>query len=492
MTERKYYEAYDDRYQQVHAQSLQWFSDTPSEIIGEVMQAFSVTPDRRILEIGCGEGRDAAPILEKGYNLLATDISPEAISYCCRKFPKYASSFRVLDCVSGRLEEKFDFIYAVAVIHMLVEERDRAAFYRFIRSHLTDEGIALICTMGDGSTERKSDISTAFSLQERTHEQTGRTVSIAGTSCRMVNWDTFHAELSENGLDVIQDGMTSIPSVFPEMMYAVVRRKPEMPVIAGLGWTFDTAAETYEKMRPGYVQELYRTVFDYVPIDSNCKTVEIGIGGGQATLPVLERGCELTAVERGEQFSALCAEKFRDYPGFRVVTGKFEEVPFEQDAYDLVFSASAFHWIPEEVGYRKVLSMLKPGGAFARFANHPYPDKGKPELMEEIEKLYGAYYCKFHNREKSVPMEYTLEQAKERAMIAQKYGFTDIRYALYKRTRTFTAREYIALLGTYSDHIVMEDALRIPFFEKIEEAINDYGGTFTLYDTIDLQLARKP
>lgn len=30
--------------------------------------------------------------------------------------------------------------------------------------------------------------------------------------------------------------------------------------------------------------------------------------------------------------------------------------------------ASAFHWVPEEIGYSKVYAMLKPGGAFARFA----------------------------------------------------------------------------------------------------------------------------
>ena len=38
----------------------------------------------------------------------------------------------------------------------------------------------------------------------------------------------------------------------------------------------------------------------------------------------------------------------------------------------------------------------------------------------------------------------------------------------------------------------MEEKVKTEFFEKIEEAINQYGGTFTIYDTIDLQLARKP
>lgn len=48
------------------------------------------------------------------------------------------------------------------------------------------------------------------------------------------------------------------------------------------------------------------------------------------------------------------------------------------------------------------------------------------------------------------------------------------------------------MLGTYSDHIAIEEKIRTEFFSKIEEAINRHGGTFTIYDTIDLQLARKP
>ena len=76
-------------------------------------------------------------------------------------------------------------------------------------------------------------------------------------------------------------------------------------------------------------------------------------------------------------------------------------------------------------------------------------------------------------------------------MLAGKYGFTDIQYKLFYRTRTFSAKEYIMLLGTYSDHIAIEEKIRAEFFSKIEDAINRYGGELTIYDTIDLQLARK-
>ena len=265
-----------------------------------------------------------------------------------------------------------------------------------------------------------------------------------------------------------------------------------MPVIKGLGWTFDTVASTYEKMRPGYVEQVYQTIFDYIPINDNSNVLEIGSGGGQATAPMLTTGCKLTAVEPGQQFSELLKEKFKEFPKFSVITDKFENTQLEENSFDLVFAASAFHWIPEEIGYEKVFNLLKSGGAFARFANHPYRDKGNIKLAEEIDEIYDEYYYKFHNKKRTPLTEYTQEEAKERAMIAQKYGFIDIQYSLFHRQRVFTAKEYVQLLGTYSDHIAIEENIRKVFFSKIEEAIEKHGGTITIYDTIDLELARKP
>ena len=260
-----------------------------------------------------------------------------------------------------------------------------------------------------------------------------------------------------------------------------------MPVIPGLGWTFDTVASTYEKLRPGYVDALYQDIFAYCPLDASSRAVEVGIGGGQATRPILETGCAVTAVEPGANFCELCREKFAAYPNFSIMNGKFEDAVLPAESCDLVYSASAFHWVPEEVGYRKVFDVLKPGGAFARFANHPYKDKGRPGMHEALQAVYAVYMPG-----SLVPDEYSEEAAAQRAQIAAKYGFTDIRHHLYRRTRDFTAAEYVQLLGTYSDHIAIEKETRGRFFREIEAAINGLGGVITIYDTIDLQLARKP
>lgn len=251
--------------------------------------------------------------------------------------------------------------------------------------------------------------------------------------------------------------------------------------------TFDKEASKYEKMRPEYVKELYGDIFSYHSVGETSSVIEIGIGGGQATLPFLKTGCKLTAVEYGANLSELCREKYKDYPRFSVVNSKFEDFQCPDNSVDVIFSASAFHWIPEEIGYPKVFNMLKSGGIFARFANHPFLDKGRPEMSEGIQEIYKKYRPDSYSR----PIEYTEENAKQRADIAEKYGFCDMAYNLYKRTRTFSSDDYILLLGTYSDNISLEDNIRRSFFSEIKAVIDSYGGFITLYDTIDLQLARK-
>lgn len=52
--------------------------------------------------------------------------------------------------------------------------------------------------------------------------------------------------------------------------------------------------------------------FKYIPINESSNVFEIGIGGGQATLPILKIGCKLTAVEYGENLAELC--RFSSHP----------------------------------------------------------------------------------------------------------------------------------------------------------------------------------
>ena len=218
---RAYYEAYEERYRAVHEKGLRWSGERPTPIVAEVAARYCRKPGAKLLELGCGEGRDARALLARGYDLLATDAAPEAIAFCRRAMPEHAECFAVLDCLRDAHEARYDFIFAVAVVHMLVLDEDRRGFYRFFAEHLAPEGVGLICTMGDGETEMRSDVSEAFELKEREHPS-GKLL-VAATSCRMVSFPTFERELAESGLAIAEQGITEAMPDFDKLMYAIVR-----------------------------------------------------------------------------------------------------------------------------------------------------------------------------------------------------------------------------------------------------------------------------
>lgn len=220
----KYYEAYEKRYRQVHDQSLSWASDKNSPIVSDILKKYVKCDDPKILDVGCGEGRDCLFLMKQGYHVLAVDVSEEAIRYC-RELAgaENRDSFRVLDVCRSKLEERFDFIYSVATLHMLVLQQDRERYLSFIKNHLSEGGYALILSMGDGVTESESNIDEAFEDKTRIHQETGMELSVASTSCKMVSFDTFREELHRAGFSVVEDGLTESPPDFPIIMYAVVQ-----------------------------------------------------------------------------------------------------------------------------------------------------------------------------------------------------------------------------------------------------------------------------
>ena len=218
----KYYEAYDTRYKQVHNKGLVWSTNINTEIVEVTINKYHLE-NKKMLEIGCGEGRDARYLLNKNYNVLATDISQEAIDYCVRNDITHKDSYKVLDVLSDNSQNKYGFIYSVACLHMLVLDEDRNKYYSYIYNHLEDDGYALILTMGDGIKESISDIAKAFDDIKRVHQESNQEIEVATTSCRIVNFDTLLKEVN-NKFEVIEYGITEIENHFDRIMYIVIKK----------------------------------------------------------------------------------------------------------------------------------------------------------------------------------------------------------------------------------------------------------------------------
>lgn len=251
--------------------------------------------------------------------------------------------------------------------------------------------------------------------------------------------------------------------------------------------TFDNAAEDYDSIRPEYPRELYEDISAYLPITKESRVLEVGLGTGKAAGPVLDTGCGLTGIEPGGNLLALAKKRLQGYSNLSLIEKTLQDYGCPDNIFDLVYSATAFHWIPEDYGYKRVYSLLRPGGAFARFAYHAGPDKKRLEQSEEIHSFYEKYMG-----HKGRYRELTDGRVRELAELAGKYGFTDTQYHIYHMEKDFTANEYMKLLRTYRDHMVLDPASREGLFRGIYETIKKYGGVTTVYYTVDLELGRKP
>ena len=221
---KRYYEAYDRRYRQIHEKGLSWSTDRTTSLVEETIRRYSLE-EARMLEIGCGEGRDARYLLGRDYDVTALDISREAVDYCIARDPKHKERYLTADVLRQDVPEgKFAFIYSVACLHMLVPDEDRNRFYRYIHEHLSDDGLALVLSMGDGYRQMQSDIGKAFEDVNRIHQESQKEVFIAATSLRMVDSGTFQQEAVRNGFRVIDYGMTQIEDHFDQIMYQIIRK----------------------------------------------------------------------------------------------------------------------------------------------------------------------------------------------------------------------------------------------------------------------------
>jgi SAM-dependent methyltransferase len=138
-----------------------------------------------------------------------------------------------------------------------------------------------------------------------------------------------------------------------------------MPDAVPLHATFDTVASLYDEVRPGYPAVIIDAVIERSGLPAEGRILEIGCGTGQITRPFARRGYAILALELGPSLAALAAEHLRPYPQVRVVYVAFEHWLIEREAFDLVLSAQAFHWIDPALGLARAAEVLKPQGAIA-------------------------------------------------------------------------------------------------------------------------------
>jgi SAM-dependent methyltransferase len=108
--------------------------------------------------------------------------------------------------------------------------------------------------------------------------------------------------------------------------------------------------------------------------------LEVGCGTGKLTEVLVDLGLHVDAVDPGARMVAAARRRVSRLDRVRFHVDRFEDVALPEEAFDAVFSATAFHWLDSQVSWRKASSHLKPGGLLALLAHTSVRDERSADL----------------------------------------------------------------------------------------------------------------
>ena len=178
-------------------------------------------------------------------------------------------------------------------------------------------------------------------------------------------------------------------------------------------------------------------------------------------------GFRITALERGPSLAERARSNLREFPGVRVLEASFEDWETDQ-TFDLVYAATAWHWIDPEVAYAKAASLLRPGGHLAIWgASHGLPEGFDP-FFTEIQSVYEQIGESHPGPWPGPPPEQWPglgEQLRASGL------FEEVGLLRYVWALRYTAEQYLALLDTFSGHIAMERQKRDLLYGEIRRRL---------------------
>jgi SAM-dependent methyltransferase len=233
--------------------------------------------------------------------------------------------------------------------------------------------------------------------------------------------------------------------------------------------TFNGVAESYQRVRPDYPAGLFDDLVESAGLAPGYRLLEVGCATGKATLPLARRGFRVTCIELGAQLAAAARRNLAGL-GAEVIEGRFEDwQPASGERFDLVFAATAWHWIDPAVRYRAAWRVLRPGGHLAFWsASHVFPDGGDP-FFDEIQDVYNEINQGLQ-ADTTRPRPGELEEHTAEIEASGLFEVTHIRH--FDWERVYDAEGYIELLDTFSGHISMEDWQRERLYAEIRRRLS--------------------
>jgi tellurite methyltransferase len=139
-------------YDQKYASEDFYWGKAPSSLAPRAVEMLKPGGDLhpKLLDLGCGEGRDSVYFAQHGFEVTGLDLSSVGLE----KAQRYAAEAGVriktvrADVADYRLESVYDVIFSTGTLHFLPPDIRQARFENY-RAHTTPDGIHVISVFVD-------------------------------------------------------------------------------------------------------------------------------------------------------------------------------------------------------------------------------------------------------------------------------------------------------------------------------------------------------
>lgn len=253
----------------------------------------------------------------------------------------------------------------------------------------------------------------------------------------------------------------------------------------------DQVARLYDRARPGYPAALFDDIVSYAKLNDQSRILEVGCGSGQATLPLARRGYAVDCLEPGAQMASIARANLARFPKATVQRADFESFSHPPASYDLLLSATAFHWVDPKIRFRKARDLLVDRAALALFWHRPVQTEASGDFLEAVQRVYQSAAPELSSNR--MPPPHPDQAATEYEDLIPASGcFSELEIRRHYTATPYSARAYVDLLATFSDHQKLEASKRKRLLADIEKLIDEQFSGSVIRETVALlYLARR-
>lgn len=251
-------------------------------------------------------------------------------------------------------------------------------------------------------------------------------------------------------------------------------------------FVFDRVAPLYDRYRPGYPEELVDRVLAYTQLPPGGRILEVGCGTGQASAAFASRGHRLICLEPSPHMAALAHANLGRFPRLEIVLETFENWPLQEQPFQLVISAQAFHWVDPDLRFSKAARALGSGGVLALFAHSLLPDDDS--VREQLDRAYADCAPEMVAR---LPGSTPAQGRLLADDFSEAENFGQVVYESHPWSRELSTAAYVGMLQTQSDHCMLPEAQLEALLERVGRVIDESGGSRVVRYVTSLLMAQR-